>query len=177
LSQKSVKFDEAAITLVSTRRPRKLLKILREERKYKIIASEFQGIYYITTEAQSSDYVPAMQLVVSSELSAKDAEWIKAVRDDWTLEYGVEVLEKVGNTDDSQLREVAHLLWLANNNNWKEDGMHPILEKRLMKLMVESGTAERLRQEGRQECALELLEYLKNGHSIGEAEKMFLATR
>ncbi|MDR3012419.1 MAG: hypothetical protein LBU70_04335 [Chitinispirillales bacterium] len=148
LSQKSARFDETTITFVSTKHPKKLLKILREDRKYKIIASESRGIYYITIEGVPFAHAPAMQLVVSNELSAADAEWIKAVRDDWTAEYGVEVLEKVENTADSQLREIAHLLWLANNNNWKEGGMHPVLEKRLMKLMVESGAAEKLRLEG-----------------------------
>ncbi|MDR3013530.1 MAG: hypothetical protein LBU70_10065, partial [Chitinispirillales bacterium] len=107
LSQKSVRFDETTVTFVSTKRPRKLLKILQGERKYKIIASEAHGIYYITTMGSRSEgYVPAMQLVVSSELSAEDAEWISAIRDDWTVEYGAEILEKAESTNDSQLRDI-----------------------------------------------------------------------
>ncbi|MDR3012360.1 MAG: hypothetical protein LBU70_04035 [Chitinispirillales bacterium] len=155
LSQKSAMFDESTITFVTVRRPEKLIRVLQKERKYKIIASESQGIYYIDTEGRSTvARIPAMQLVVSSELSAEDAEWIKAVRDDWTLEYGVEILEKIEDTANSHLREVARLLWLANNINWEEgdvgtiNTMHPVLRKRLKKMIADYGWEEEARQEG-----------------------------
>jgi hypothetical protein len=47
-----------------------LFRVLQKERGYKIIESEARGIYYIIGEGQSSAFVPAMQLAVSSELSA-----------------------------------------------------------------------------------------------------------
>jgi predicted transposase/invertase (TIGR01784 family) len=154
LSQRPVKFDEVAVTFISTRRPQKLLKILQSERKYKIIASNQPGIYYITTDAPSLPYVPAMQLVVSNELSAKDAEWIKAIRDDWTVEFGAEVLEKTEKMNDSQLRDVAFSLLWANYHNWKEETMR-LQGKNFKKWLVTSGLTEEIQQEawqgGRQE--------------------------
>jgi hypothetical protein len=163
LSQRPVKFDEVAITFISTRRPQKLLKVLQSERKYKIIASAQPGIYYITTDAPSLPYVPAMQLVVSNELSAKDAEWIKAIRDDWTVEFGAEVLEKTEKMNDSQLRDVAFSLLWANYHNWKEEIMKLVPSEYFEKWIESTGITERVRQKGRQEGRQE-------GHQEGRQE-------
>ncbi|MDR2577620.1 MAG: hypothetical protein LBC70_02255, partial [Chitinispirillales bacterium] len=186
LSQNSVVFSEAAITFVSVRRPEKLFRVLQKERGYKIIASEARGIYYIVGEGQSSTFVPAMQLAVSSELSAEDLEWVGAIRNDLTAEYGVKLVEKpevVG--EDAPLREFMYLLYHANYNILEEVENMTVAEKKVRKYLdgwaVRSGAAERWKQEawqegkqeGRQEGRYELLEFLRNGHSLEEAEKAF----
>jgi hypothetical protein len=184
LSKNSAAFDETAITFVSVRRPEKLLGILQKERGYQIITSEDQGIYYINTEGCSTTRVPAMQLVVSSELNAEDAELIKAVRNDWTREYRDSLLESAESIDDELLRETIFLLCSANEHVLQEgeDMNLTAKEKRFLRKWSEKvGLAEELKQEGwqggRQECAQELLEYLEKGHSIREAKDMFLAVR
>jgi hypothetical protein len=178
LSQNSAVFSEMTITFVSVRRPEKLLRVLQGERKYKIIPSEARGIYYIVGDGQSSAYIPAMQLAVSNELSAEDLEWVKAIRNDLTAEHGAELVGRPEvDGEDAPLRELMHSLYIANFNALEEvDGM-TAAEKRVRKFLeewaVKSGFIERSKQEGRQEAVHELLNFLRNGHSLEEAEKMF----
>jgi predicted transposase/invertase (TIGR01784 family) len=156
--QQSIRFDEAAITFVSVKRPGKLLRILQDERGYKIIASGVDGIYYITADGPSSTRVPAMQLVVSSELSAEDAELIKAIRNDWTLEYRDRLLESAENSDDDLFKETIFSLCSANEHALEEDkGMNLTAQERrfLHKWAAKAGVAEELKQEGWQEGRLE----------------------
>jgi flagellar biosynthesis/type III secretory pathway protein FliH len=133
-----------------------------------------------------------MQLVVSSELNAEDAELIKAIRNDWTREYRDSLLESAESIDDELLRETIFSLCSANEHFLEEGenmNMTPKEKRFLRKWTEKVGLAEELKQEGwqgglqegwqggRQECALELLEYLEKGHSIKEAKDMFLAVR
>jgi hypothetical protein len=129
---------------------------LQKERGYKIIESEARGIYYIVGEGQFSAYVPAMQLAVSSELSAEDLEWVGAIRNDLTAEYGVKLAGKpevVG--EDAPLREFMRSLYFANHNIWEEMENMTVAEKKFRKYIdgwaVRSGAAEEWKQEGRQE--------------------------
>ena len=194
LTQERVGFDDAAITFVSVRRPVKLFRVLQEERGYKITPSGTDGIYYITIDGQQAGHIPAMQLVVNCELSAADAEWIKAIRNDWTAEYGEEAIHKAEKIKDSRMRELIYSLALANQSNWKEDVMTNLISARDFRRFAElSGLAakweqrgwqagaqegwQKGRQEGRQEgaqkTARQLLKFLKSGHSLEEAEKKF----
>ena len=97
-----------------------MFRALEEERGYKIIPSGTDGIYYITVEGRQAAHVPAMQLVVNSELSAKDAGWIKAIRNDWTKEDGVEIVTKAKRAKDPDFLEAVHLLCYANINVLEE---------------------------------------------------------
>ena len=186
LTQERVSFDDAAITFVSVRRPVKLFRLLQEERGYKIIPSGTDGIYYITIEGQQTAHVPSMQLVVNCELSAADAEWIKAIRNDWTAEYGEEAVHKAEKIKDSRMRELIYSLALANQCNWEEEDMTNLISAKDFRRFAElSGLAKKWKQEGQQEGVMEgmqkgmqkgvqqLLKFLKSGHSLEEAEVRF----
>ncbi|MDR3012672.1 MAG: hypothetical protein LBU70_05605 [Chitinispirillales bacterium] len=158
LSKNSTPFNEATITFVTVRRPEKLLGILEREREYKIIASDQSGIYYIATGAQIGG-IPAMQLVISSELSAEDAELIKAIRNDWTLEYGIELLGKIEDAHiDPQLREILFSLGSANNHILERDMDMTAEEKRFKKLIDDWAVTTGLTEKWKQEAWLEGIE-------------------
>ena len=150
LSKNSVKFDDATITFVTVKKPEKLFEILRNDRKYKIVCARHSGIYYI----KSSGSFPAMQLVVNSELS--DSDWlISSIRDNWTVEEGIEIVKRFEDTRDNDLlREVMFSLWTANIDIMKEVDEMTIEERKAMKFLddwaVKSGRAKEWEQEGMQ---------------------------
>jgi hypothetical protein len=110
LAGKKLSFDDVAITLVSIKKPLELLEYLEKERKYKIIPAKESGIYYI-----KADNLPATQLIVSKEAKVKDLAWIKALRNDLTVEEGLEITKLFGEGED-----VIQSLILANENLLKE---------------------------------------------------------
>ena len=113
LAGNNLNFDDAAITLVSIRKPIKLLNYWEKERKYEIIPAEEAGIYYICSKD-----IPATQLIVSKEAKAKDLMWVRALRNDLTLEEGLEVIKTFGENED-----VVQSLILANKNLLEEADM------------------------------------------------------
>ena len=130
-----------------------------------------------------------MQLVVNSELSAKDSEWIKAIRNDWTVEDGVELVKKFESTgEDKILREVLHSLCLANNGIL-EEVKRMSDDRKVMKFLHDwsktSGMAQKWKQEGvrqgvrqgveqgRLEERQQIFTFLSQGHSLEEAKKKF----
>jgi len=181
LSKNSVKFDEATITFVTVKRPEKLFEILRNERKYKIVSARSSGIYYI----KSLGSIPLMQLAVNSELS--DSDWLmSSIRDDWTVQEGIEIVKKFEDTRDNDLlREVMFSLWTANIDIMKEVDEMTIEERKAMKFLddwaVKSGRAkeweqqgaQRGMQQGIQEGMQQIFAFLKSGHTLEEAEKKF----
>ena len=193
ISKNRIGFGETTVTFASVRRPVKLFRALEEERGYKIIPSGTDGIYYITIEGRSAAHVPAMQLVVNSELSAKDAGWIKAIRNDWTKEDGVEIVTKAKRAKDPDFLEAVHLLCYANINVLEEVMEMTRAEKKFGQIIdkwaIKTGKAEKWMHKGWQKGAQEgwqkgwrkgalktaqqLLNFLERGHSIGEARAKF----
>jgi hypothetical protein len=184
LSQNSLDFTEAAITFVSVKRPEKLLEILKNDRKYKIVSAKAKGIYYIRERDRYSGYVPAMQLVVNSELSAQDAGWIKAIRNDWTVEDGIEIARKFENTnEDKLLIEVMYSLYSANDEILEEVDKMTTEERKIKKFLrswsIRSGAAEEWKREGlqegiregRREGIQEIFALWNSGYSLEEAKK------
>ena len=106
LAGNNLNFDDVAITLVSIKRPQELLDYLEKERKYEIIPAKESGIYYICSRD-----IPATQLIVSKEATAKDLIWVKALRNDLTIEEGLEITKVFGKDE-----EVIQSLLLANEN-------------------------------------------------------------
>jgi len=106
LAGNKLNFDDVAITLVSIRKPIKLLEYLEKERKYEIIPAEEAGIYYICSKD-----IPATQLIVSKESKSKDLMWVRVLRNDLTLEEGLEITKVFGEDED-----VIQSLILANEN-------------------------------------------------------------
>jgi hypothetical protein len=124
LSGKELNFEDLAITLVSVNRPQELLEYLEKERKYKIVPAKESGIYYI-----KADNLPATQLIVSKEAEAKDLVWVNALRNDLTVEEGIEVIERFGSED------VVQSLLMANNNLLEEIDNMLVKDAKLRKIM------------------------------------------
>ena len=133
-------FDDVAITLVSIKRPQELLEYLEKERKYKIIPAKEKGIYYI-----KADNLPATQLIVSKEVKAADLIWIKALRNDLTIEEGVEVIKTFGENED-----VIQSLILANKNLLEEADM--MVKDRETRRIIERLTGKTYAGERRKEA-------------------------
>ncbi|MCL2845264.1 MAG: hypothetical protein FWE23_07425 [Chitinivibrionia bacterium] len=177
ISQNSLNINDIAITLVSIKKPENLLEILKIDRGYKISSAKASGIYYIKAVAS-----PAMQLVVNSELSARDVDWIKAIRNDWTVEDGVELVKKFESTgEDKILREVLYSLCIANNDILEEVEKMTADERKTMKFLSDwskkSGMAQKWKQEGvkqgEQRATQQIITFLSQGHSLEEAKKKF----
>ena len=134
LAERKVNYDDVAITLVSVKKPTDLLEYLEKERKYEIIPAKERGIYYICSRG-----IPATQLIVSREAEAKDLTWVKALRDDLTVEDGLELVDTFGN------KEVVLSLLLANENLLEEINNMQVKSPRAMKIV------KMWMQEGRQE--------------------------
>jgi len=193
LSQKSLDIDDVAITFVSVKYPKKLLEVLQNKRNYKIIPAQERGIYYIMTNEGACGYIPPIQLVVNSELSAEDAELIEKIRNDWTVEEGAEMLKRFDNiTRNNPLAEIINLLCSANNDIFEEDESmttRPLTKKRAREILFswseKSGVLEEARQQAAQQAAQQatrqgmqqgmqqLFVYLSQGHSLEEAKKKF----
>ena len=116
LSQNSLSLQDVALTFVSVKKPEKLFEILKNNRKYKIVSAKANGIYYIKSITS-----PAIQLLVISELSAQDLIWIKAIRNDWTAQEGIEIVKRFESTGENKLlREVLYSLCTANEDILEE---------------------------------------------------------
>ncbi len=71
----SISIEELTITLVSTSYPRKLIRHLREVRKYQIRKSG-KGIYYVC-----GDQIP-IQILVTSQLDPSENLWLRSLTND-----------------------------------------------------------------------------------------------
>lgn len=71
----SISIEELTITLVSTSYPRKLIRHLREVRKYQIRKSG-KGIYYVW-----GDQIP-IQILVTSQLDPTENLWLRSLTND-----------------------------------------------------------------------------------------------
>jgi hypothetical protein len=166
LSQNSLSFSDIAITFVSVKKPENMLEILQKERKYKIIPQKEAGIYYILSEG-----IPATQLIVSNEAKSGDLTWVRALRDDLTLEEGLEVIEKFGNED------VVQSLLLANKNLLEEIDNMLVKDAKLRRIMEKASGktfAEEMQkgvQQGMQKMKSELFALWEQGIPITEAKK------
>ena len=162
LSGKKLKFEDIAITLVSIKKPQELLEYLEKERNYKIIPAKESGIYYI-----SSKDIPATQLIVSKEAKAADLVWVKALKNDLTLEEGLELVDTFGDED------VVKSLLLANENLLEEMENMQKMTPKVRKILerVSGKTFAEAKQEGMQQ----LLALWEKGVSLTEAKKMVLA--
>lgn len=151
ISQNSLELSEVAITFVSVKKPIKLLETLQNKRKYKIIPTKARGIYYI----KGASCVPAMQLVINSELSAHDAAWIKAIRNNWTVQDGVEMI-RIFEEGNDLLNDIMLMLTTANSGTFEEAKKMTIYTKANVRRMnrildswiIESGKGEQLMHQG-----------------------------
>ena len=70
----TIPIDELTISLVSKKKPVKLIKHLQEERGYEIVQSDV-GIYHVI-----EDVIP-IQIIVTSELSREENLWLRNLTD------------------------------------------------------------------------------------------------
>jgi len=144
LAERKVNFDDVAITLISVKKPIDLLEYLEKERNYKIIPAEEDGIYYI-----KADNLPATQLIVSKEAKAQDLVWIRALRDDLTLDEGLELVDVFGSKD------VVLSLLLANKNLLEEIDNMQVKNPKAVRIV------EKWKREGMQEGMLQIARNMK----------------
>jgi len=132
MSQNKVEVKDTAISFVSVRYPKRLINYLRKEKIYEIIPSQDSGIYYIIPYSKGKSPLPKMQLVVSSELEAKDVQWLEMLRDNLSAENLAKCFELYDNSEEyrEQLEEVLKGLLIANEELLDKEGLMTIKEKR-----------------------------------------------
>ena len=188
-SQKKVCLTDMSVTIVCFKKPEKLLETLEKDLDYRVLREE-GGIYYIHNNGTAPEKSLAVQIVVSSELP--DSEFFLK-----TLKRGIDraAARKIAELGRSCREHLLPWLLTVYKENMdiltKEGGMmdtHAILKE----LADETGFMddERLEarqtgwqegrlegwQEGRQEERRNIFEFLKNGHTLEEAEKEFALT-
>lgn len=109
-----IKANEITITYVCKKRPRELLKHLKEERGFRIEGEE--GIYTI-----HGDYFP-MQLLLTSELSETENFWLRYLTDDLkSAEEANKILSKYkGHQKDNNHKSVLNIIVNANKEMFEE---------------------------------------------------------
>jgi len=189
-SQDKIKLTDMTATIICPKQPKKLFKTLENEFGYKVL-QKGDGLYYIIQEGVAVEKSLAVQIVVSSELPDSefflrelrrgiDSETARKIC--WIVNQGGESLE--------YLEPWVNVMFLTNNDILKKEGENMSRRKGLEAAIThwmendESFMADyrkEVRQEGKQEGEkigeqkgmTRILEYLKSGHSIEEAEKMF----
>ena len=184
-SQEKIKLTDMTATIICPRRPKKLFRVLENEFGYKIL-QKGDGLYYIMQEGVPVEKSLAVQIVVSPELP--DSEFFlrslgKGI-DGGTARLFWEVVNQGGESLE-YLAPWVKVMFLENEDVLTRERKNMTKMKRLEKTVrswiEEEDFLADYRQEviqegerkGEQKGMARLYEYLKSGHSIEEAEKMF----
>ena len=181
-AQNDVKLTDMSATILCHQKPMELFEILKNELSYKILRKD-RGVYYIIQKGCAQEKSLAVQIVVYSELDDSDLV-LKALRPKIDEATARKVLELTAEEDvsNASLLQWWDVMWSINKEILSEEaGMNKREKNKLIKYWKETGflTDTLLEerqvgvQEGEQKGIAQILEYLKNGHSIEEAEKMF----
>ena len=187
-SQEKVKLSDMTATFICPRQPQKLFKTLESEFGYKIL-QKGDGVYYIILDGVAVEKSLAIQVVVNPELPDSDF-FLKSLTKGIGRETARKIVELPLDDEESRI-SLSHwwdVMWLENreiltleaNMNkkdrlikyWKETGfLTDALLKERLEGKQEGEQIGELR--GEQRGMTQILNYLKNGHTIEEAEKMF----
>ncbi|MCL2183892.1 MAG: hypothetical protein FWB85_10545, partial [Chitinispirillia bacterium] len=179
---------DMSASIVCFKKPLKLFETLEKDLDYRVLQKE-PGIYYIDSRGTVPEKSLAVQVVVSSELPVSEF-----LLKDLNCDIGhagaqrfVELYEK-----GEEYRE--HLsIWLKtvlceNFEFLQKEGYMKDYDAIIKQAAIDLKIADLFKQEGRQEGWQEgerkgrleerrnILEFLKNGHTIEEAEKEFALT-
>lgn len=111
----SIAIEELTISFVCKQYPRKLIRHLKQNRRYSLREQE-AGIYLI-----EGDKIP-MQLIITSRLSEKENLWLKSLTDELEQTADAERLVSVykKHTDNTLYRSVMDIIVRANRKKFQE---------------------------------------------------------
>jgi len=173
-SQNDVELTDMSATILCHKKPVELFEVLKNELSYKILRKG-RGVYYIIQKGCVPEKSLAVQIVVYSELGDSDLV-LKALRPEIDEATARKVLELKGEEGggNASLPQWWDVMWLINENILLEEAdVNKRQKDRLAKKLKERGFLTDILQEERQEGIAQILEYLKKGHTVEEAEKMF----
>ena len=158
----SISIEDLTITFVSTNYPRKLIRHLREVKKYQIHKSE-KGIYYVY-----GDQIP-IQILVASQLDPSENLWLRSLTNNLhERQMARKLIDEYQKHGKNVLyQSMMDVIVRANTQQFNRE------DKRMRELMEEEFEAERgkARREGRTEGLKEgRAEGLKAGMKEGRME-------
>jgi hypothetical protein len=170
-AQEKVKISDMTATLICAVTPKKLLKILKDDFDYELL-EKYDGVYYIIQKGVAAEKSLAIQIMTQSSellLQALDKKPLDEAAADKVAEF-------IAALDKENMNKLSCWLKALAPKNAK------IISERMVRNMTKTdkvylevleslGHAERLRQEGRQEGALKVIELLEKGYSLTDAKK------
>jgi hypothetical protein len=180
-SLNAVPITGITISFVESRKPKKLLKHLREVRNYRV-EEKSAGIYVV-----EGDIIP-IQIIDSRELSAGENLWLKGLSRDLEIGAAVSILEAGrGKAKERTLGAYMEVILNANARTFMEAGkMRNKRNKDLTfdDVLVELGLAakwkaevmEEVQEESREEDVRNLLKYGMDAGKVAEALNIPLET-
>ena len=130
--QNEVPIEEITITFVSKNYPRKMIRHLKDVRKYTIEKTE-PGIYYVHGD------VMAIQIIVTSQLSPEHNLWLYSLTDTLTDADATRKLLTIyaQSPEDSLYSSVMYVITKANAGQIKEGQRQMMICEPLLELMEE----------------------------------------
>ena len=131
----SIQIEELTITFVSKSYPRKLIRHLREVRKYQICKTQ-KGIYYV-----NGDKIP-IQILVTSQLDPSENLWLRSLTNDLhERQMARKLIDEYQKHEKNVLyQSMMEVIVRANTEQFKEDKK---MCEALRELMEEEFEAER----------------------------------
>jgi hypothetical protein len=175
-------------TIICFKKPTELFEELKNNFGYEILQKD-SGIYYIIKKGTSVETSLAIQIVVTTELPDSELALgtIGVEFDEGTAKKVLDFIEqnkgqwdKLGYWLDVQYSKNQKILYKGAKMTGRQmlfrdlvaDGFFVDELRESREIGVQEGW-QKGRQEGRQEGALNVLQFLKCGHSIEEAEQKF----
>jgi hypothetical protein len=178
-AQEGVKITDMSATIICYKKPAELLETLEKDFYHEVL-QKYDGIYYITYKGIPAENSLAVQIVVVPELPPGDgAAMLKALEPECDKETAIKVLDAFHNGNE-RLKTLGYykdVFYKINIETIIEEAkkMNSV-EKAVRKLAKEGCLANYERElelRGRLEGVHEILQFLKSGHSLEEAETQF----
>jgi hypothetical protein len=134
--------SEVTITFISNRKPVKLLKYLKEEKKYRI-EKRSNGIYYIHGD------VIAIQIIESSKLSVEENIWLKELSNKLDMQGLQKItgeIDKLGK--NARVEAYLQAILKANKELVKEEA--EMRQQSLERILEESGITVKWEERGKE---------------------------
>jgi hypothetical protein len=148
-AQHRVSLTEMTATIICTKTPLKLFKILKKDYNYEILRGD-PGIYYIRLKGVPIEKTLAIQVMVCSELP--DSEFLlKALVPGIDEDMAKKVLTILDSGIDDNLTRWAETVIEKNLNIIMKVSESMRTSKKVEKVLMEYGYCDKWRQEGKQE--------------------------
>ena len=184
-SQEQVSLTDMSATIVCYKKPKKLFETLEKDLDYRVLQKE-PGIYYINNNGSAPEKALAVQVVVSSELP--DSEFLLKDLNGDIGHAGAQRLVELNNMGEEHWMHLTPWLTTVYNENLKfllREGYMDDMQTMARRIAIASGVSDAFKQEGRQEGWQEgrleerrnIFEFLRNGHTLEEAERKFAVSQ